>query len=341
MMFIKPLLVNKLTNLVQKSTKIKQVKNFQLSSISDEFSNLNYEPRIKYKTSLSIDRIKNLLATYSEKFKIKFVNKPYDKVEVLDEVKQLCKCLNIKEVVTEANFLGKGANGRVYKIPNSSYAIKIPTDYIPNFKEDVVLNGLRKFNRDKVNFIEAICGPTKILKYVDGIPIKNVYSKVACENNEISSKIAKCINNLSDSSIKKYYLQILEAKRLGLGHDFIGNNCILNAAKGDITAIDFDIGRKTYFLESLIFQCGAPNLLSKSEQNNLIKKGLKNLLEMIQDGKILANEVNLSKQTLLENSKLINFKINDPNYFNYICQLCDEFSKNKTFENINNILSRL
>lgn len=339
MVSIKPLIIGqKLLN--RTSNKItKQSINFHTEFCEKNFCKINSAHPIEHLNYLSTKRIKNIINIFKERFITKFIRKPYNNIEVSPQVKALCENIDIKKIATENNLLGKGANGRVYRIPDSAYAIKIPTNYTPN--NQTKITDLCRTLRDKVNFIEARFGQTQILKYIEGVPVRNASFNTTNMNKEIASKMSKSLNNLSDSNIKKYYLQILEGKRLGLGHDFIGNNCLLNLSKNNITAIDFDIGRKTYILESFIFQCGEPKLLNKVEQNSLFKKGLRNLLELIQEGKILSNEVNLSGQTLSENAKICCFEIKDMNYFNYLCQLCDDFSKNKSFENINNILCKL
>ena len=343
MVSVKPLLrVTKILNKTSSSIKKLPVDS-QTVLCKNNIVNLNIEPAIKYPNQFSINRIKNIINIMKEKFIIRFIRKPYGNSALSEEVQTLCKNINIKEIATEANFLGEGANGRVYRIPNLPYAIKIPTNYIPDINTEIAMfnnKGPFRMVRDKVNFIEARFGQCKILKYIEGVPVRNASFNIPM-NPEAISQMSKSINELSDSTVKKYYLQILEGKRQGLGHDFVGNNCVLNIANKDITAIDFDLGRKTFFLESFIFQCGDPKLLNKTEQNNLFKKGLRNLLELIQEGKVLSNEVDLSGKTLLENAQLCCFEIKDINYFNFLCKLCDDFSKNKSFENINNILSKL
>lgn len=251
----------------------------------------------------------------------------------------------INESICDSMKIGEGCEAKVYRIMGTDYVIRIPHFTTVN-KEGAEIN----FNispQDKVNHCVATIGGCQVQKYIEGVSpmgyseyIRNTF-QISNENIRKNEQIKKCVlEKMSTSQMKKYYLQLVDAHRNGMQHDYGGNNSILNLKTGELIAIDFVPGADNSFFNSLMYQLDGHIEYYRTEQNELLKNGLKSLLELVKEGKILPTEITLSSKDLLyEYSRFP--RVKDKEYFEFIKKLADSFEKDKSIENINCILNQL
>ena len=249
---------------------------------------------------------------------------------------------DIKNAIIEINKLGQGCEGKVYEIPNTDYVIKVPF-----YKEsNIDFSKAIEFNispTDRINHVVAIIDNCQIQNRIQGVNPKRC-NKFSLQYRPTSNDkdIAFVIDNISEKNIKDFYLQLKNAKDLGMTFDIGGDNSLLNLKTGKLTALDFtpsDIknypNTRTNFLTSFMDQCGSPYLLTKDKQNNLLRKSLLCLCELMKENKI--------------NTKTVCFDINnyffpdmhDLQYKNNIKALCEKFNNNPYISTIEEIQKQL
>lgn len=250
----------------------------------------------------------------------------------------------INKSICEVMKIGEGTQAKVYKIIDTNYVIRLPLN-------KNILDASAKINfnisaQDRINHCIATIGDCQVQKYIAGFNPRGYIehsfrSGLRLEHNiEKNNQIKKCIvEKLSIDKMKKYYLQLVEAHRTGMRHDYFGENAILNLNTGDLTAIDFVQGTRKNFFNSLMSQFNGYVGLNSVEQKQILNKALRSLFELIEEGKILPSEIELCSSKLNN----INYfpKIQDEKYFDFIKNIIDSFNKDKSVENVRYILNQL
>lgn len=168
--------------------------------------------------------------------------------------------------------VGKGAEGIVYKIKNSNFALKINN----NKKIEEELNNpinLAINKLDKTNHVKAKIGNhISIMKYIEGSPI----------SVNISSK------TLPTSSIKECLKYIYNTASEGFRHDFGGKNILFNKKNGKLTPIDFlpsRAGYKENIINNTFIQL-YPTAKTSEDVNKLLSKISLAFVELLKDNTI-------------------------------------------------------
>lgn len=258
-------------------------------------------------------------------------------VKTEQSLKEIISKHNLNSYINETYFIGEGAEGAVYRIGNTPYALKVP--HIGDIFTQGTIRGksvdISKLNlsvtpQDRVNNIVGHIGDAQILTYIEG---ENIIEGLS-SSSPSRAKIMESINNLSIDNIKSYFRTLVSANRVGMMHDYSGSNSIINCATGKIIPIDFWPGQDFKLLNSLIDQCAMmPKRVGGTDnQNNLLKKGIIAILEMVKEGTISAKEVDISKVHLI---------FNETAPAKQMIALCKSFTKYSSVENINRILAEL
>lgn len=128
------------------------------------------------------------------------------------------------------NYLGGGFEGRVFKIENTDYCIKIPYES-KNLKKSDISFSLRE--KDRLNQVVAkFSNGAFLMKYVEGIPVSEKLDKS-------ESDINKMLLKLPAGAFQGLFRQICQAQDKGLLFDCNPANVIINPKKKTLTAIDF------------------------------------------------------------------------------------------------------
>lgn len=173
-------------------------------------------------------------------------------------------------------------------------------------------------SNDKVNNIVAKFKGGEIIKHIRGDIVQSTKDK----------DVFRGINNITDSNIKEFFRKIFEAERQGLYHDNFGANALLDKSSGELTPIDFWGNKSDGILSSIMDQCPSPFI----NKEKLIKKSIRNLLEMIKKGEVDGRQLDL------------NYKkhwLQDQSFATEIKNICNSFNKNKSQNNINILLKKL
>ena len=190
----------------------------------------------------------------------------------------------VNDTVKKNELLGRGAEGNVYKIPNTDYCVKIPhveTGFW-SWTSDVT-------TQDKLNHIVAkSANGAVIMNYIDGksLPMKN-------KPNTLYS--------LPVDSYRKFLVQLAEAHNAGLDCDVASSNTIFNPQTHSIVQIDFRIPEDNfeepnqYLVKafSLLQQWGSDSMSCKQNQKlflNLTQATLEELRPN-KDSQILLKDV--------------------------------------------------
>jgi len=133
----------------------------------------------------------------------------------------------VTAAINEKNFIGKGKEGIVYKIPDTDYCIKLMNNQgqgKTNF-----INWTTKIDEaDEINHIVAKAdNGAVIMRFIDGI---NMYEYL---------KKADSLPELPDNEYRKLLKQISDAEKIGLEFDNVAANVIYNPKNKTLTAIDF------------------------------------------------------------------------------------------------------
>lgn len=141
-----------------------------------------------------------------------------------------------KSIKNKSNFLGQGCEGKVYKIEDSKYCVKIPCNKFVPKRVDYKSNFTKKVSaQDKINHVVARLGDgAVIMKKIEGTPLwsKKMRAKSA---QEVSETVA----NLPVASYQRFLKQISHAHNNGMIFDPFNHNVIVNDKKKKITVIDF------------------------------------------------------------------------------------------------------
>lgn len=181
----------------------------------------------------------------------------------------------IKNSIKKENFIGAGFEGRVFKMEDPQYVVKIPKYFFNDkkinniyLKKDLIEEEVTE--QDKVNFIEK--------KYKNGIVIMKKISGEPLVNIKYKNKIA----NLPIKSYQKLLNQITDAYSKDMEFDHAMNNVLYDEKTNSLTAIDFrpykDYRKKFNPLEKMyfVFDCfGQPH--EKKISAKILSAGLNNL----------------------------------------------------------------
>lgn len=149
---------------------------------------------------------------------------------------------NIKElqyvpetVADSFEMIGKGAEGVVYKIKNSNFAIKIKNDAVLEKEINSPLH-FSMNSLDKINYVKAKVGSNiKIMEYIKGESINP----------------GTDLNKFSTDNIKDCLKYIYTAANQGFKHDCGGKNIIFDKYSGKLIPIDF-INKRAGYQEEII-----------------------------------------------------------------------------------------
>ena len=248
---------------------------------------------------------------------------------------QIIRNLDLKGSIKPECLVGEGGEGAVYKILNSNFVLKVP--HIESGMQGQILRGKEidvsklDFNvsiQDKINHIVAYCEDATIMKYISGINTRS--PKCVTEQEQLIS----LIDNLDAKSIKTFFMDINYANKQGMKLDFAGNNCIINTMNGKLTPFDFGLGQDKRLLTGFMSQVCTVNLTA-TQQNNLLKKGTINLLELIQEDKISIKDCSFS---LVEDG-ISSFK--DRSFLEKVQKVINKIQNNSSKIDIQNAIDEL
>lgn len=230
--------------------------------------------------------------------------------------------LDLNKCISDAVKIGEGGEATVYRIKGTDFALRVHHNTVSGEKVRILdLSEGINFNitpEDEVNYIVGKFKGGEIIKYIEGEIIQGTKSEEVCRG----------INNLSDNSIKEYFRKILEAEKLGLYHDSFGANALFDKTTGKLIPIDFWKNKSDGILSSMMYQCRSP-LINKEK---LIKKSIRNLLEMCKKGETDSKQLSL---------KIQKSWFDDSYFATQIEAICNSFNKNKSSQNIDLLLKKL
>lgn len=147
-------------------------------------------------------------------------------------------------VLDSLELVGKGAEGSVYKVKDSQFAIKVKNDLsIPKELNKPI--DLTVEPQGCINHVVAKIGDNvSIMKFIDWKPI------------DLSA-----LKELNADKIKPCMKHIYDAVNKGFRHDFGGKNILLDKDSGKLIPIDFipkKIGYKEDLLSNMFIQLYAP-----------------------------------------------------------------------------------
>ena len=284
---------------------------------------LHYNPAnnivVNKSTLTQLDRINSL----SAKSMVEVSNGISIKKSIISQdIQKKLSNIDLNKCISDVNLLGKGGEAAVYKIPNTNYVLRVHnnSETLESIGNIDLSKGI-DFNITPIEEVNDIVGKFnggEIKKYIEGVSIAEARDP----------KVYAGINNLSDKNIKEYFSKIIKAKRIGMYHDASCENCLYDINTGKITAIDF-WGNKSTLLDS-ITEITTSKLINKEK---LMKKSIKNLLEMVKSGEIKPDELDLT----LRHTNWFD----DKEFAHKIEQLCKSFNNNKSMNNIDLILKEL
>ena len=257
--------------------------------------------------------------------------------------KNLLYRLDINKSINSSNKIGEGTEAIVYKIENSPYVLRIPLKRLA--KLDMSKLNFNVSPQDRVNHVIATIEDCQIQKYIEGVCPQGRYFTWRDTDTTTAQKLAenelvkKGLEKLSIEKIKQYYLQLANANKLGMRHDYIGENSLINIKTGDLTAIDFCPGIDKKLFSSFAAQCANNNVLDTNGQKNMLIKGLIALLELLKEGKVSHSEVLLDSSCLSRYNKFP--KINDTDFVEFMKNTVDNFNQNKSTETIETLIKTL
>ena len=188
----------------------------------------------------------------------------------------------LSKALSKENFIASGAQGKVYRIPGTNCAIKIPHDCntIPNKEIKTNISAQDKIN----NVIGTIDNRIKILKYIDGSSVKQLTQKGIAVN--------KAILDMPHESFKAYIEKIVDAAKVNMFHDFGGQNTLINTKYKFIVPIDFyqSLTKRANPIEDIYFQFGN-YMKTAEEQDYLLAKSALAYAELIGNNKITPKSI--------------------------------------------------
>ena len=184
-------------------------------------------------------------------FQNKYENTPFTSAKLIHK----CSKTITKEVLkskNKNNKIGYGAEGIVYKIPDSNYCVK----FFRKIKAKISEKWTHEISeKEKINHILAKFGEKiKIMKYLPG--------------KSLEWGIPNEVYDLPQSSYKNLLKQITNANNCGMYFDHLPANIIYNPQKKSLTAIDFYEGSsddlRCFEPYTQVFEC----LKTKNKSNN-------------------------------------------------------------------------
>lgn len=197
----------------------------------------------------------------------------------------------LSKTISKENFIAKGAQGKVYRVPGTDCAVKVPLDCVTIPVKPISKN---VSVQEKTNYVLAKIGDDiDIIRFIDG---KNV--------NQLSNRgipVSKTVLNMPHESFSSYIEKIVEAAKVNMYHDYTGANALLNEKYRYIVPIDFNssLTKKANPVEDLYFQFGR-FMKTEKEQNMLLAKSALAYVDLIRTNKINSTvisktDVSLSK----------------------------------------------
>ncbi len=181
-----------------------------------------------------------------------------------------------KSLKNEANFLGQGCEGKVYKIEDSEYCVKIPSNKLfskkINYKSDFTKEVSEK---DKINHIVARLGDgAVIMKRIEGTPVWQFNM-----DEQTAREVSESVSNFPVSSYQSFFKQISHAHNNGMMFDPFSHNVIVDKNNKTITAIDFIDNSGLVFEELNPLQLMYITMTNKYSTSTHKEKIAKNILK--------------------------------------------------------------
>ncbi len=220
------------------------------------------------------------------------------------------------------HFVGQGSEGKVYKIPETEFCIKIP-HFSSNYSFGKWF--FKTNNEDKINHVVAKSeSGAQIMKFIEGQPL-NYKNK------------PKEIYNLPLKSYKSFIKQIEEAGDNMLRFDNAPANIIYNAENKTITAIDFKVPNIDIDFVPTPFASAYRGLQALKEQpdhqklnKNLLGKLLKIALDELNSKK---PEVSVTEHDIMDLMTWFEYSQNNlPKQYEFLKQAMKEIFTLKKYE---------
>ena len=136
------------------------------------------------------------------------------------------------ESIRAENLIGEGSEAKVYKIPNTSYCLRLHKPTMNEYGEEF---NLHLTEEDKINHVVAkIGGNSTIMKYLEGYNAFVKRDDVAAQK-----RIFQDIKEMPVSAFQRLLNQFIHAMNNKMLFDCCGKNIIINPKDKTLTAIDF------------------------------------------------------------------------------------------------------
>lgn len=188
----------------------------------------------------------------------------------------------LSKAISKENYISKGAQGRVYRIPGTDCAIKVSLDCKNITGKEIKTN---VSPQEQINYILAKIGDdAHIMKYIDGKNIIQLSRKGIAVN--------KTILEMPHEAFTNYIEKIIEASKLNMFHDFGGANTLINTKYKFLVPIDFhaSLTKKANPIEDLYFQFGN-YMKTPQEQDYLLVKSALAFFDLIKTNKITSKNI--------------------------------------------------
>lgn len=169
----------------------------------------------------------------------------------------------LSKTITEENFVGYRVNGMLYKIPGTSYALKVPNDceelslvtIDTDISEEDIVN----------NIVGKLKNGALILDYIDGRTVSELKKRGVC--------VEKILAEFSVETCCKYFKKLIDASKVDMFHNTYGENSLINEKLSYIVPIIFEkaFTKKVALIEDLFSQVGSC-LVKENVANNLLCK---------------------------------------------------------------------
>lgn len=150
----------------------------------------------------------------------------------------------IKETIRQTlktQIIGKGAEARVYRIPDTDYVLRVHNGKSPDFKELVSFD---MSARDRVNHYVAKLGKNvEIGEFIDGTLVS--LNSLGKRNKEVLEKqhhLNLEIVDMPVSCYKNFIKDLFDAAKLNMSFDHQGRNIIVDNSRTKFIPIDFEYG---------------------------------------------------------------------------------------------------
>lgn len=135
----------------------------------------------------------------------------------------------VKKSIKKQNSIGRGGEAEVYKIPDTSYCVRVLHDSFDKLGKVVDRNILPS---EKVNHTVA-----KLGNGVTIMPLLEGYT--FCSENITNAEVAKMIEDMPQKAIDSLFKQVCNAYNNNMSFDTGWKNVIVNPVDKTLTAIDF------------------------------------------------------------------------------------------------------